>query len=439
MKNILSKKGLVIGILISLFGISIAPICNAYIAIDLKINTAPQGLIENSYPIIQQNNIEKGKNWTWMFYDDADFNRAYDPLKNFAEEAYSSENLDVIVLQDKEHGPAKMWYIDENHNKVLLSELGEINMGDYRTLYDFVEYSKENYPANRYIISFYNHGGGWLGACWDDTDDDWLSMDDIQKGLQDSGGVDVVLFTAPCLMGALESVYELKDCVDVYIGSEEGSGYGHWFGTIEGICNILNNTPDISNIELGEQIIQLINDNTPWPESITMSAVRTDRIVELTNSIDLTAHNLVDFYAECRDGLWSVYYDIQYFGGGIVLDIYDFAEKYSVVETNPDILQNLTKIMYCLNDCVISECHGSDYDCAYGLSIYFPAKKNNYNKLYNDPDHGLDFTKDTFWDEFLNKYMRSRSRSFHFIYDMFGLFLERFPILERLLELIRII
>jgi len=29
--------------------------------------------------------------------------------------------------------------------------------------------------------------------------------------------------------GALESVYELRNCVDIYIGSEETSGYGHWW------------------------------------------------------------------------------------------------------------------------------------------------------------------------------------------------------------------
>ena len=113
-----------------------------------------------------------------------------------------------------------------------------------------------------------------MGVCWDDTSNDHLTIDEVQRALSDSGSVYIVCHTAPCLLGALESAYELRDCVDVYVGSEEGSGYGHWWGTIEGICNILNDNPDLSTVDIGEQIIQLLEDNTPWPVSITMSAVR---------------------------------------------------------------------------------------------------------------------------------------------------------------------
>ena len=44
----------------------------------------------NNDEIIKSN---KNLNWTWMFYDDADFYNAYDPLNDFAQEAFSSENI----------------------------------------------------------------------------------------------------------------------------------------------------------------------------------------------------------------------------------------------------------------------------------------------------------------------------------------------------------
>jgi len=70
------------------------------------------------------NNISE--KWTWMFYDDADFGEGNANVVDiFAAEAYSSEKLDVIVLDDGRFDPAKIWYIDENHNKILLDEWGD--------------------------------------------------------------------------------------------------------------------------------------------------------------------------------------------------------------------------------------------------------------------------------------------------------------------------
>jgi hypothetical protein len=343
--------------------------------------------------------------WTWLFYNDADFYRAYDPLEDFAKEAYSSENLDVIVLQDKEHDPAKMWYINENHTAELLQDMGEIDMGDYQTLYDFVNYSKNNFPASRYLISLYDHGGGWTGACVDSTDNGWLTMDDIQRALTETGGVDVICFTAPCLMGALESVYELRDCVDVYVGSEEGSGYGHWWGTIGGICNMLDINPDLPNIEIGEQIIQLIEGNTPWPDSITMSAIRTDKMEELSNSLDIVARDLINNFNESFGNVWSAYGNVESFGNRYCIDTYDFARECLGVEANQNIRQHLEDVMNYVSEAVIAECHGSDHPNAHGLTIYFPdIYRLGYDSTYADPDYDLDFSQHTFWDEFLCKY-----------------------------------
>lgn len=394
--------------------------------------------LNNAHP---QSSITK--KWTWMFYDDADFYNAYDPLVDqvsgcptFAEETCSGENLDVIVLQDKEHSPAKLWYIDEHHDMVLLEEMGEVNMGDAHTLRDFITYAKNRYPAERYLISLYNHGGGWMGACVDDTDNDMLTMDEIQVAMTEAGDVDIICFTAPCLMGALESVYELRECVEVYIGSEELSGYGHWWGTIEGMCNLLDNESDLSNVAIGRQIIHLIENNTPWPASITMSAIRTDKMEDLARSLDIVAQSLIEDYSESYDKIWSIYNDIQYFSSGGILDTYDFAEKYLNVETDPTIRQNLINVMSGISDAVIAECHGSDYPDAHGLTIYFPPKKSKYNSQYSTAEYGLDFSQNTNWDEFLLVFMKEKTKPATNLLQI--QFLERFtthfPILVRLVN-----
>ena len=109
-------------------------------------------------------NTTQTKKWTFMFYDDADF-QGYDPLTDsyggisFAEAAYSGETVDVIVLQDTDAGPATLWYIDEHHQLENLEDMGEVNMGDAATLQHLVDYGKNKFPADRYVLALYNHGG----------------------------------------------------------------------------------------------------------------------------------------------------------------------------------------------------------------------------------------------------------------------------------------
>lgn len=349
------------------------------------------------------------KKWTWLFYDDADFYRAGDPFEWFTGEAFSGVHLDVVLLQDKEHDPAKMWYITENHTADLIQDMGEINMGDSQTLQDFIAYVKNHYPAERYLLSFYDHGGGWSGVCWDDTSFDHLTMDEIQTALANTGGVEVICHTAPCNMAAIESVYELRDYVDVYIGSEEGSGYAWWGYIMSDICDILEHDSDIDTISLGEQIIDIIwEDHNRWDEYkeyITMSAIRTDKIEGLVSSLNLLSQHFITTVDSSSEKIWSIYDDVQYFSNGGLLDIYDFAKRYHSVESNQDINEILLDVMNCLNESVIAECHGTDHPNAHGLSIYFPKDKRYYDSNYGDDEYGLDFSQDTNWDEFLNDYM----------------------------------
>lgn len=357
------------------------------------------------------------KNWTFMFYDDADFEYAYDPLANFRQQMFSGENLNVLALQDSEKEPAYLWYIDENRVRVKLKEMGEVNMGDYKTLFDFVNYSKTTYSADRYIISFYDHGGGWAGACHDKTDKGWLTMDEIQRALKDAGGVDMVLFSAPCLMGAVESVYELRDVTDVYIGSEHGSGYLWWMNPMGDIRLTLEETPGISTYKLGEKVIEYILD---WSKSasvtdqlsLTMSAMRTDKITALKDALDAASSEYLGDMGHFNSLINDINYKkIQNYDQYSV-DTYDLAEKLLNVEENPQIRSKLEQVMECLQDTVIAECHGKALAGSHGLSIYFPDKSGTYkyNEYYGSAEYKLDFPADTCWDELLAAYFGPDNR-----------------------------
>ena len=361
-------------------------------------------------------NTTQTKKWTFMFYDDADF-QGYDPLTDsyggisFAEAAYSGETVDVIVLQDTDAGPATLWYIDEHHQLENLEDMGEVNMGDAATLQHLVDYGKNKFPADRYVLALYNHGGGMWGACIDDTNGDLLTMDEMQRALNKTGGVNLLCFTAPCYMGALESAYELKDYVEVYIGSEEKSGYTFWHDPMALLFEALHENPDISTSDLGKHIIDWIEasakTNIKWGFLLTMSAIKTDSMGELGASIDQLSMYFNDHFNDTIKHIMKARRRTKEVGSNRqTIDLLDFIQRYTDIENDPVISQHLTTITEALNEAVLKECHRWWYRRDHGLSIYFPEITlfYGYSQNYDKPDYGLDFPKDTHWDEFLRKY-----------------------------------
>ena len=369
------------------------------------------------------------KEWTILFYDDADFH-GYNAAPSFSEEVYSTNNINVLVLEDLASGPANTWYLPEYDWPMRVQENGEVNMGAYETLRDFLAFAKQWYPAKRYILLLYDHGLGWRGACRDDTTDptknEWLTPDEMQRALAETGGVDLIAFTGPCLMGAIETAYELRDCTDVYLGSEETSGYAHWMDALGSAHTRLDRDPDMSTVVLGELLMDFIEAYYPEHRSkwstlslITMSAIRTDRLPALTEAVDRFAEALLEHLgggdataiAEARERTQAFGFE------GYTIDLCDFAEHCSEL---PSLEAAASQVVECLEACVIAEYHDPAHSGAHGLTVYFPSPPPGgnqrgaiFDKLYYSyrteyPQTGLDFTEDTDWDEFLETYFDLR-------------------------------
>lgn len=56
-----------------------------------------------------------------MFYGDGDLQGGWPLTELLTQQGISSsDNVDIVVLDDVPDGPAKLWYIDENSSRVLL-------------------------------------------------------------------------------------------------------------------------------------------------------------------------------------------------------------------------------------------------------------------------------------------------------------------------------
>lgn len=349
----------------------------------------------------------KRKAWTFLLYDDADFTNSYDPLNDFAKLVSSDSTINYLVLQDGAKTKASYYQIGKSHEQILLENLDELNMGDQSTLENFLKYAKENFPAERYIVAFYDHGGGWQGACWDMTNqNDNLTPAEMDNALMNVSGVDLVLFTAPCLMGSIESAYQFRKSTKYYVGSEIGSGFIFWNGMLEKLDAFLKKDCAITSNEVAKEIItlheQYKNDNG-YGTLITMSAIDLSKMSNLIVSLN----DVTNYYLNNVDKFKAIFpVNIKKYSHDYC-DLLGLLESLSVNDPESLIKNKLAETINLFNKCIVAECHGDSTIGSNGLNIYIPSKNYSSEIYYLPYGKGLDFKSDCSWDKLVSKYLKN--------------------------------
>lgn len=180
-------------------------------------------------------------------------------------EAECGKNVNIVVetggasswefSPEADGSSRQRWHITENGAE-LLEDTGSDSMLDKSEVTDFIDFATASYPADRYLMVFWDHGGGTIGGFGSDEnypDDEPLSLADLRQALLDSGQkFDIVGFDA-CLMGTIETAYALEPCADYLIASEEYEPGEGWSWT--GFLSKLEDDPSTSSVELGKRAI----------------------------------------------------------------------------------------------------------------------------------------------------------------------------------------
>jgi hypothetical protein len=137
----------------------------------------------------------------------------------------------------------------------LEKNLGSKSMVDPATLADFINYTQSNYPADRYLLVLWDHGGGSLsGYGYDEKyPQNSMTLDEIGLALKNGGCTfDLIGFDA-CLMGTLETALVLEPYADYMIASEEVEPGIGWYYT--GWLSALARNTSLPTTELGKKLI----------------------------------------------------------------------------------------------------------------------------------------------------------------------------------------
>lgn len=361
------------------------------------------------------------KSWTFMVYVDGDNNLEQYAIMNLnaMEEVGSTVNVDIVVQVDRIPGyddtngnwtEARRYHVVKDSNtktigSELVQSLGEVNMGDPNTLVSFTEWAIDNYPAQRYCLVLWDHGGGFWGVCWDDTSEDKLDMDELSLALHQVKAetgitLDVLAFDA-CLMSMVEVEYQLVGYARAIVASEETvPGYGFPYNTI---LNELVTAYTMDAYQLAqvcvEEYAQFYAESEP---SATLSAVNESQLVNLFGAVDRLAIQLesgVPLYeTEIRNSRRASeeYGDSLGFRSDFnFIDLYDFAYnvKNNVQEAN--IQSAATEVMNRVSGVVLVEWHAQRHPDSNGVAIFFPKR------LYTTQYDSLAFSQAYHWDDFL--------------------------------------
>ena len=105
-------------------------------------------------------------------------------------------------------------------------DIGERDMGDPQELKGFIEWAKQNYPADKFALILGSHGKGWKNFGPDETFPsgtrekvDRLYMGELSTALAGQS-FEWIAFHA-CFMGAIEVAHQLQPFAKYLLASEE--------------------------------------------------------------------------------------------------------------------------------------------------------------------------------------------------------------------------
>ena len=150
----------------------------------------------------------------------------------------------------------QIWQIRDGKLVCLEKNLGSVSMTDPDTLSGYIRWCAKNYPASRYELILWDHGGGSVsGYGYDEKFASGGSMDlaGLDAALR-AGGVkfDFIGFDA-CLMATAETALTMASHADYLIASEETEPGVGWYYT-DWLTDFGAN-PSMPTIEIGQKIV----------------------------------------------------------------------------------------------------------------------------------------------------------------------------------------
>lgn len=321
---------------------------------------------------------------------------------NSMEEVGSTDKVKVVVQHASIKSKSiKRYLITKDKNTRSISspvlETLDADMGDYKTLVEFVAWGMKQFPAKKYAVVLWNHGSGVRmksglypqDISFDDLSGNAITTKQMGLAMQDIAAIagdKIELYNSDaCLMGMVEIAAEIKDSAKYFVGSQDlepGEGQNY-----RGFLSALVADPEMNGAELGKAIVHSYMDFYPATAQLTMSV------------LDLSKLDEVMLQAKYAVNKIKTIPDVSQFKSAVAKSqafaYKDYVDFLSFLDNSPVQFDELKSS---LNELII-ESKQSGFPGAAGASVWLP-NKSTYS-AYKHKYEGLVWDRSTNWSSLI--------------------------------------
>ncbi len=341
---------------------------------------------------------------------------------NQMEEVGSSDKLNILVQWGSYSNKdvTRLQVIkDQDKNRVtspILQNLGSADMGDWKELVRFVQWSHQNFPAKKYFIAVWNHGSGWnfmrLGSSgqlrpqdisYDDRTGHRITTEELAQAMAESAkiiGHKVDIYGSDaCLMGMVEVASEMSDSVKYFVGSQDNEpGEGWPYSTFLSKWSAQAATISAAGVSslLSQEFLTSYSPGGIYPQrSVTLSAydlsyssAYENAIAQVSQFLQGLNANEVKVASQALTSSKSFSYT----------DFYDLADYIDKLEKKGLKHSSFARLRQAQSKYVIAN-HQNQDSQTYGVSIWGASSYGYARDIRRY--QGLKFDQATQWSEFL--------------------------------------
>ena len=340
--------------------------------------------------------------------------KSYAPTKNIEEMESIGSTAKVNIIVETGGGSPEAAKIDGKryidftkvqrheilHNNIqTLANLGIQDMGDPKTLLDFIVWGISNFPAKKYAIILWDHGSGINGFGVDSVfNNDKLTLDEIHQAFANIKKIEnntkkfeLIGFDS-CLMASIEVANNLKSFGNYMIASEEIEPQWGW--NYSSVLKSLTTYPEQNGTSLGKviadsffrkyQSISISQGYDAYKEA-TLSVVDLTKVAQLVNDLNNFADYLSGIITDFRSVTsftksidFSEGYGKTTKGDSGLVDIYDLISN--IKEQFPQSANLVDIVQKHLRNTIVYKINGSANPNSHGLTIYMPIEEGEFTE-----------------------------------------------------------
>jgi len=402
--------------------------------------------------------------WTWLVFMAGDNNlegAGADDLQEM-QQVGSSERLNILVQFDTENGGTTRYRV-EHQGLTAIQHMPGVDCGDPAVLEEFLTWGMQRYPAARYLVDVWNHGGGWenlppdfdydslrspkpavanklkrlqralfrttikkvyslsterrsaskRAIAIDTGSHDYLDNQELHSAVADAlpaGEKIAILGCDACLMNMIEICYQMRDTADFMVGSEETEPGAGW--PYAKILSSLVREPGLNGRSLASTIVKAYgtwyneNGDEVHDRSATQSALDLGHLANVVDALNELAKSLQTQMRTMKGPIALAKTAAQKFYYPEYVDLGDFATQLSrhlpsrsKAKRAAEDLKRRLSARTNSSFVIANATWGNGVRRASGVSIYFP-EQTGYSPDYDD----LDMSKEGSWAAMLKTF-----------------------------------